>query len=118
MNINETELIEFFGVLPEPLPREEKDFFGSSTFAIMKDNLRLVISFSTHHPQIMLELSDINRSVIITTIRLESVSEIRISRDLARLAVFCHAKNDTGSDLLQAERLSICLTPLNITVSA
>jgi hypothetical protein len=57
MKYDETELIGFFGVMPEEVAHEEKEFFGSCAFVVRRGNLTLRVSFSsTYSPKMIAEL--------------------------------------------------------------
>lgn len=48
IDINETDLIEFFGVKPELESEEEREFFAAPLFIKVVDGLELRISISAH----------------------------------------------------------------------
>ena len=58
MKVNETELIEFFSVLPDEQPDEEKDFFGTTSFTVRRSHTVLYVSFCVHEPEVMIHLSE------------------------------------------------------------
>ena len=45
MKYDETELVEFFGVLPSQQDQQEKDFFGTTIFDYHQSRYHLSVSF-------------------------------------------------------------------------
>lgn len=58
MKIDETELIEFFSVLPDEQPEEEKEFFGTTSFTLRKSHTVLYVSFCVHEPEVMIRMME------------------------------------------------------------
>lgn len=56
IEIDEGELVDFFGVVPTPQPIEEKEFFGTMAFDIDRADFHLNFSVSTYHPGLSLYL--------------------------------------------------------------
>ena len=98
MIFDETELIEFFGVLPEEIDPEEKEFFGSSEFHLAQDQLKLYISFSTHLPNVIIDLFRIDDDVPILNVKIQNASIVRIETNPRRLVVMSEHDKSHGSD--------------------
>lgn len=81
MKFDETELIEFFGVLPSEQDSEEKEFFGTTIFDYHQGRYHLAVSFSLYGNDFYLDLKDAELSDSMIELRLERVEEIRVRRD-------------------------------------
>jgi hypothetical protein len=81
MKYDESELIEFFGVLPSEHDAEEKEFFCTTDFDYQQGRYHLSVSFSIHRDDFYLDLKDIELEQSLLELRLERVEEIRVRRD-------------------------------------
>ena len=81
LEIDETELIEFFGVLPSEQNPEEKEFFGTTIFDVHQDGLHLSISFSLYDDTCYLDLKTEQVEKPLLELRLKQVWEVRVLRD-------------------------------------
>lgn len=81
MKFDETELIEFFGVLPTKQDPDEQEFFGTTIFDYSQDNLHLSISYSVHYNDfsLFLNLADLEKPLFQTYFK--NVHEIKIQKD-------------------------------------
>ncbi len=117
MKFDETELIELFRVLPLEQDNEEKEFFSSSAFEVVEGTFTLSLSFSaTHAPMVIVDLSESNAGPILH-VDIQDAMAVRVDRILGRLTVLVKSTDAHGSDPDLAERLSITLNPLKVTVS-
>jgi hypothetical protein len=120
MKYDETELIEFFGILPSEQDLEEKEFFGTTIFDYRQNNYHLSISFSIYRNDFYLDLKDSALEEPILQLRFERVEEIRVRRDkptsvpALTVKVRCDAEEDEKAGLMQA--IQIGLEP-NICIS-
>ena len=71
MNFDETELIEFFGVLPSEQEPEKQEFFGATIFDIYQDNHHLSVSFSIYYKDFQLYLRATGLQEPLLELRLE-----------------------------------------------
>lgn len=81
MKYDETELIEFFGLLPSEQDPEEKEFFGTTIFDYHQDRYHLSVSFSIYRNDFYLDLKDVEFEKSILEFRLKRVEEIKVRRD-------------------------------------
>ena len=81
MTIDETEMIEFFGVLPTQQDPQEQEFFGSTAFEVSQNDHHLSVSFSSHFRDFCLSLRANNFQEPVLEFWLEEVEEIRVRRD-------------------------------------
>ena len=81
MKYDETELVEFFGVLPSEQDSEEKEFFGTTIFDYHQNRYHLSVSYSIYWNDFSLYLKDIELEEPIVALQFERVEEIRIRRD-------------------------------------
>jgi hypothetical protein len=81
LEIDETELIEFFGVLPTEQDPEEQEFFGSTIFHLQQDGLDLRISFSAYFEDCYLDLKTENAEEPFLEVQLKQVREVKLIRD-------------------------------------
>ncbi len=117
MKFNETELIEFFGVPPLEENPEEKEFFGSSAFEVVRGQVTLRISFSTHSPKVIADLLLLDGDSPIMNVSLYDASKVRVDTTPRRLVVLGRAEGEKGSDPQLVEKLSIHLDPLKVDVT-
>ena len=117
MEVDETQLIEFFGVLPVHEDPEEKEFFGSSMFEITQHDLKLSVSFSSYYEDIILHLrfEGSQESVVEATVK--HLSGIRIQNDPKILSVVGKTRGASGSDPDSVTRVMITLDPLRVVIS-
>lgn len=81
LKIDETELIEFFGVLPTEQDPNEQEFFGSTIFDLHQDGLHLTISFSAYFEDCYLDLKTEHAEQPFLEIRFKQVREVKVLRD-------------------------------------
>jgi hypothetical protein len=116
MDIDETQLTQFFGVPPLAEPPEEKEFFGSSTYEMVRDGMKLVVSFSSHHEDMLLRVLPETGGDPIIEVAITAISEVRIDSARRRLSVVGIARGEAGADPQVEERVTITLDPLRVTV--
>jgi len=116
MKVDEAELIEFFGVVPVPEDPEEKEFFGSSLFEVTDRDLKLSVSFSSHHEDLSLFILSAGQGEPILRAKLDQISEIRVSGNPSVLEVVGRARGATGGDPQIKQRLCIALDPMRVTI--
>ncbi len=116
MKISGTELIEFFGVAPIAEDPEEKEFFGSSLFEVTDRDLKLSVSFGSHHDDVSLSILSAGQDEPVLRAKIEEISEVRVSGNPSVLEVVGQARGSRGSDPEIKQRLTIALTPLRVTV--
>jgi len=51
-------LTEFFSVLPDTQPDEEKEFFGTTSFTVRQSRTVLHVSFCEHEPEVMIRMME------------------------------------------------------------
>ncbi len=118
MRFDETELIEFFGTLPIEQRPEEKEFFGSSQFEVVRGRFVLSISFSsTHAPKVIIDLSHSDAADPVLHVDIQEALAIRIDHKARRLVVLGKPINAHGSAPDSEERLTISLDPLKVILS-
>jgi hypothetical protein len=81
LEIDETELIDFFGVLPTEQDPEEKELFGTTIFDIHQDGLHLSVSFSAYCDDFSLDLKTEEAENPFLELRLYGVREVKVKRD-------------------------------------
>jgi hypothetical protein len=87
---NEYDLIEFFGVLPQAQPPEEKEFFGITTFEVKRKDLRLSFSFSTLHPGLSLRLQPEQTGDDLFAVELAGLRDMKVeTRDPSSAILLC-----------------------------
>jgi hypothetical protein len=117
MEYDETELIDFFGVMPAETDPEEKEFFGSCAFEVRRGNLILWISFSaTHPPNVIAELRNSAGEAPVVRIDMREATAVRVEGTPRRLVVLAAAQGGPGSDLRLEERITISLDPLSLAI--
>jgi hypothetical protein len=118
MEFNETDLIEFFGVVPIKEEPEEKQFFGSSAFQVTQGPWTLSVSFSaTHAPMVIADLSHSAEPEPIVHAELRDATAIRVESSPARLVVLAASHGSRGSDPTLEERMAIYTDPLKIVLA-
>ncbi len=118
MEYDETELIDFFGVVPQEHDPEEKEFFGSCAFEVRRGNLTLRISFSsTHPPKVIAGLLDSAEDTLIVRVKVREAAVVRVEHAPRRLSVLAALEGTCGNDPPLEERLAITLDPLSLVVS-
>nr|MBL8900738.1 hypothetical protein [Planctomycetota bacterium] len=106
------DLVTFFADMPQAVPREEAEFFATSTFVKNVDGLRLELSLSAHFGDLQLELSREATGEKLLRYHLEGLERLAIERDAeGRAWLVDRAK------LVQGLRLSIEPT-LSIDIAA
>src|SRR5262249_28727017 len=113
----ETDLIEFFGILPSEQPPEEKEFFGSTAFDFQQDGYHLLISFSIYHEDFYLDLKAANIAEPLLALRLEEVDEIRVRRDKPTSEPVLIVQTRTGKQTIAEEVFEIVELKLHPTIS-
>jgi hypothetical protein len=117
MEYDETELIDFFGVMPEEGDPEEREFFGSCAFEVRRGNLILRISFSaTHPPKVIAELLNSAGDAPVVRVDMREAAAVRVEHASRRLVVLAAAQGAWGSDPRPEERMVISLDPLSLTI--
>jgi hypothetical protein len=117
MRFDETELTEFFGVLPVEQDPEEKEFFGSSEFEVVRGKFTLSISVSpTHSPKVIIDLLSLDAPDPVLHVEIREAVAVRVDQKERRLVVLARPENARGGDPDLAERLRISLDPLKVTV--
>jgi hypothetical protein len=115
MKYDETELIEFFGVLPSEQNPDEMEFFGTTIFDYHQNQFHLCVSFSTYSNDFYLDLKDAEHSKPIIELSIERVEEIRVRRDKPRSApvLLVKAGNNTERNEKeeQMQTIEIMLEP-------
>jgi hypothetical protein len=117
MRIDETELTEFFGVLPKHEEPEEKEFFGSSTFEVSRADLDLSVSFSSHHNDMILLLVSRKTHEEILHVNIHGIMELRIRDNPKRLLVMTKVRGAGGSDPDLAEKVTITVDPIRVVIN-
>ena len=116
MKIDETQLVEFFGVLPVTEDREEKEFFGSYTFEITDCELRLPVSFSSHHSGMNVLLYSGDGEGPVLRARLRELSEVKIQCERRLREVVGKTRDLQGNDPQVVRRALIYLNPLKVDI--
>ena len=80
IEVNETELIEFFETMPEPLSQDEREFFAAPYFRKSIGDLELRFSVSAHFGDLILSLHYAGVSEPILDMRLSQVASVAIDR--------------------------------------
>ena len=114
MKIDETELIEFFGVIPEKVDPEEKEFFGSTTFEVKRGDLALSVSFSSCDQSISLYLSSTKSGQKILHAKVGRILELRVRGKWLLIMI----QNEDGRGPELKEVAAISLEPLKISIDA
>jgi len=118
MRFDETELIEFFGVLPVEQDTEEKEFFGSSEFEVVRGKFILRISFSSAHPpKVIVDLLHADTADPVLHVDIQDALAVRVDANAGGLVVLAKSEKAQASDPDSEERLRICLDPLKVIVS-
>ena len=117
MKIDETQLTEFFSVLPKKEKPEEKEFFGSSIFEVSHGDFDLSISFSSNHNDMILLLMSKKTQAEILHVNIKGIMELRIRDNPKRLLVMTKAESTTGSDPDLTEKVAITLNPLKVAIN-
>ena len=113
MKYDETDLIEFFGVLPSEQEPEEKEFFGTTIFDYYQSRYHLCVSFSIYNNDFYLDLKDVEVAEPMLEIQLERVEEIRVRRDkptsvpVLIVRTRCNAEEAEKEELMQTMQLSL-----------
>ena len=117
MEVDETQLIEFFGVLPVSEDPEEKEFFGSTMFKITQHDLKLSVSFSSYYEDMILHLLFKGSQEPFLEATVKCLSGIRIQNDPKILSVVGKTRCASGSDPDSVTRVTITLDPLRVVIS-
>jgi hypothetical protein len=118
MTYDETEMVGFFGVMPVPQDTEEKEFFGSAGFEVIRGPLVLRISFShTHSPKVMADISHSGGGAPIVAINVNDAAAVRIDPKAQRLVVLAARPGERSRDPQFEERMTVSLNPLKVVVS-
>ena len=110
LEIDETALIEFFGVLPTPQDPDEAEFFGTTIFEISRDGLYLTISFSSHHDDCRLDLRSDPESKAFLEFQLDDVREVEVKRDKPTAPPVLHIaapEKESGGGYGQVVRIEV-----------
>lgn len=81
MKFDETELIEFFGVLPSEQDTEEKEFFGTTIFDYFQESIHLSMSYSIYRNDFYLFLKTKGLEKPLLEIGLQNIVEIKVRKD-------------------------------------
>ena len=79
--VEETDLISFFGVLPQEQSHEEREFFDAPLFVKTVRNLRLSCSVSFHSRDIALTLAAVGDEADVLEYRLRGAETVQIEQD-------------------------------------
>jgi len=119
MQYDETELIGFFGVMPEKADPEEREFFGSCAFEVLRGDLILRVSFSsTHFPKVIAELLPSAGGMPIMYVEVGEAVVARVESSPQRLVVLAASEKGGDKDSQLDEKVTVSLDPLSVTVSA
>lgn len=114
MDIDETELIQFFGVLPVEEDAEEKEFFGSSTFRVREGTKTWTVHFGAHHGDVGVVLEMEGHGAPVLRATLTDITAVRVDEDAEILRIMGQARGATGTDPEVTERATITLAPLTV----
>ncbi|MFA5203752.1 MAG: hypothetical protein WC708_05035 [Lentisphaeria bacterium] len=106
----------FFGVPPEKQDAGEKEFFGSSQFEVIRERIVLRLSFSTHRPKVILDLSTSGANEPFMHVLLHDAVSVRVDQVGKRLVVLVKSEKAKGSDPDLEEKMSVCLDPMNVVI--
>lgn len=82
-DLDETDLIAFFGVLPEEQPAEEREFFGSTAFVVRAGDLELRCDVSLLRRDVFVDMIVRGEATGSFWYRLRGVETARIEPDAA-----------------------------------
>ena len=91
INIDESELIDFFEVLPAKEPKEEKEFFGSLQFDVYSSGYHLSFNVSSHFADLYVELKKDSDEEPVASIIMKDIKEFEIVRDKQNKPPFLRA---------------------------
>lgn len=115
LNVDENELIEFFGVLPTTQDPEEQEFFGTTIFDIYREDLHLSISYSSHYANMTLYLYAGQSKEAAIEISLENVHDIKVKRDKPTSPPVLWINGEVGSNSCNAsgfkQTIQVTVTP-------
>ncbi|MBL8755671.1 MAG: hypothetical protein JNK15_20415 [Planctomycetes bacterium] len=80
IEIHEADLIEFFGVAPEPEPPEEREFFDAPLFIKRVDGIELRVRIPCYFRLLWLDLRKANDSAPALDLVIPGIVAIRIDR--------------------------------------
>ncbi len=81
IEIDETDLISFFGVMPEPQPEEEREFFAAPQFIKSAGGITMTFSASANHDDLFLDLALAGSQDHLLEYRLKDVESVVIESD-------------------------------------
>lgn len=102
LELDETDLIAFFDVLPQGQPTQEREFLSATLFVKQADDLVLTFSLSPSHRDVQLELT--RNALPLLSYALENVRAVSIERD-RRGRSWLRATARSG------ERISLAVAP-------
>jgi hypothetical protein len=117
IDIDESELIGFFGVLSTPQPREEQEFFGTTIFDVHQGDLHLSLSVSKYHADLVIYLHHKPANQRLLSLHLPGLQQVRVERlpDSAselRCRAVAYARTSTSErDVAIAHEVTIRLDP-------
>ena len=80
IEIDESDLIDFFGVAPEAEPQEEREFFAAPHFIKRVDDLELSISISSHFRDLRLDLRKVGQEALVLELVVPEISAVATER--------------------------------------
>lgn len=84
IEIHESDLIEFFGVSPEPEPQDEREFFAAPLFIKRVDGLELRVSISAHFSDLRLDLRKVGQEAMVLELVVPGIRAVTIERSGGR----------------------------------
>lgn len=80
IEINESDLIDFFGVAPEPEPQDEREFFAAPLFIKRVGDLELSVSISAHVRDLRLDLRKVGQEAMVLELVVPGIRAVAIER--------------------------------------
>jgi len=108
LDVDESELVAFFGVLPEEQPAEELEFFGAQLFVKSVGDLRLSYSLSFNFGDLVLSLRPAGHDSDALSYRLKGVESTRIESDSSGRS-WLRARSGRGDEVAVAVEPTIAV---------
>jgi hypothetical protein len=108
ININESNLIEFFETPPTKQTNDEKEFFGTTIFDVKNLGQNLHFCISSHFSDLYIELKGNIDEKPTISLHMENLKELKIVQDKQSMPSFLRASCTTSSvEIRTKPRLSI-----------
>lgn len=96
MKYNETELISFFEVLPQPESKGEKEFFGTIAFSLIEEQNKFDFSFSANHDDVYITVTNQKTNKPILELIYKNIVHVKVLKDVKKEYLVLLQKKDNN----------------------